>query len=306
MKKVLITGATSMLGSALTKVCVQNGVEVLAFLRKNTGKRGTLPASPLVTVYECEMSEYKSFRAQVPPCDVFYHFAWEGADRENRNNVPLQLQNATLCLDALRLAHRLGCRRFLFAGTQAEYGRVQGTISEAMRGAPENAYGMSKFYAGSLCAILAEQLGMEYLRTRIFSTYGKNDMPSTMIMYCIDMLLKGMRPSLTPCIQEWDYLYSHDAAKAFFALGTSGKSGQIYNIGSGQARPLLEYVETLRDAIDPSLPLGIGEIAYAPRQVMHLCADISLLSKDTGFTPSTPFAEGIRQTITWYKERQKQ
>ena len=63
--------------------------------------------------------------------------------------------------------------------------------------------------------------------------------------------------------------------------------------------------ETLRDAIDPALPLGLGEVPYGPLQVMHLQADTSALQEDTGWRPATPFEEGIRETIEWVRKETK-
>ena len=83
-----------------------------------------------------------------------------------------------------------------------------------------------------------------------------------------------------------------------------GRDGAVYCLGSGQARPLREYIYEIRDAIDPALPLGIGELAYYPNQVMHLEADISALRADTGFAPRYSFREGIRETIRWAREEQ--
>ena len=73
-------------------------------------------------------------------------------------------------------------------------------------------------------------------------------------------------------------------------------------LGSGESRPLYEYIYELRDAIDPNLPLGIGEIPYGPLQVMNLQADICELAKDTGFAPVYTFEKGIRETVEWYRE----
>ena len=77
----------------------------------------------------------------------------------------------------------------------------------------------------------------------------------------------------------------------------------VYPLGSGKARPLREYIEIMRDAIDPSLKLGFGEIPYAPLQVMHLQADITDLEQDTGFRPSVAFETGIQDTIEWMRCR---
>ena len=85
------------------------------------------------------------------------------------------------------------------------------------------------------------------------------------------------------------------------AKDLAGKTFQ----GSGTARPLREYIETLRDAIDLALPLGLGKIPYGPQQVMFLQADITQLAADTGFTPRTAFADGIRATIAWAKTQKQ-
>ena len=59
----------------------------------------------------------------------------------------------------------------------------------------------------------------------------------------------------------------------------------------------------MRDAVDPSLKIGIGELPYYPNQVMHLKADISNLVEDTGFIPEYSFEEGISETVEWVKRR---
>lgn len=116
-------------------------------------------------------------------------------------------------------------------------------------------------------------------------------------------MLRGEKPRLTAGEQLWDYLYTDDAAEALYRMALSGQNGAVYPLGSGQAFPLRSYVETLRDAIDPSLELGLGEISYSSRQVMRLQADISDLRRDTDFELKTPFEKGIRETIEWIRGR---
>jgi len=302
MKKIAVTGATGMIGAALVRYALSKGIEVLCITRKNSGRLNNLPKSDLMKIEYCDIDQYGSLALDVN-YDVFYHFAWDKTSNFYRDDVDTQTANIRYTLDALLLAKRMGCKKFIGAGSQAEYGRVSGTISSDMGVAPDSAYGVAKYAAGRLSAILAEQLDIEHIWTRIFSTYGINDMDSTMISYCIRSLLNKEMPKLTRCEQIWDYLYCDDAAKAFYLLGENGKNRKVYNIGSGIAKSLKEYVETIRNAIDPNLPLGIGEREYAPMQVMHLCADISELQKDTGFQPYTSFENGIKKTVEWYRTR---
>ena len=301
MKNVIITGATGMLGLALIDECTKNNTNVTVIIRDNSHKRNLIPVSEFITTVYCDVSGLRDLRLEERCYDAFYHFAWESTDNTSRNNVDIHNRNIGYTLDALRLAERVGCSRFIGAGSQAEYGRFEGVISPDMKVSPENAYGVAKYTAGKLSGILAEQLGIDFIWARIFSIYGVNDALSTMVMYCVDCLLRGVEPLLTPCEQQWDYLNCRDASRAMYLLGGCVANQRIYNIGSGTVRPLLEYVHAIRDAIDPSLPLGIGKREYALNQVMHLCADISGLKKDTGFSPSVLFQYGISETIKWYR-----
>ena len=94
----------------------------------------------------------------------------------------------------------------------------------------------------------------------------------------------------------WDYLYSGDAGRAFVLLGDRGVDGKTYVLGSGEVRPLRQYVEDIRDVVAPGAELAFGAIDYYPHQVMHLQADISELEKDTGWSPTLSFEEGIKKT----------
>lgn len=167
---------------------------------------------------------------------------------------------------------------------------------------PENGYGMAKLCAGLMSRTEAAALGVDHVWARVLSVYGPHDGPATMISGTIRALLAGQCPPLTKGEQQWDYLYSADAAEAFYLMALRGQNGSVYPLGSGQARPLKEYILALRDAIDPALSLGFGQVPYGPNQVMHLQADIAPLTRDTGFVPGTEFTEGIRKTIEWVRK----
>lgn len=302
MKKIVVTGATSMLGVALIKECIKNDIEVLAVIRPNSSNEYRIPKSSLIEVIECGLEDIEKIKEYTnKKYDTFYHFAWDATSKQNRGNVFLQDLNITYTLNAIRVAKQIGCKMFVGAGSQAEYGRISHTISPNTVACPEIPYGIAKYTAGKLGGILCKELDMKFIWTRIFSVYGIYDNDQTMIMYCIDKLLKSEKPELTKCEQKWDYLHCEDAARAFRLIGEKGKDQSIYCIGSGQVRPLYEYVKIINNTIDKNLEVGIGTVEYSPNQVMHLCADITNLTEDTGFMPNISFEEGINKTIKWFK-----
>lgn len=303
MKKIIITGPTGSIGLALIKQCIQNNIQVTAVCRPGSGRIQRIPEDERVQVVECPLNRLADLEEQLDSgYDVFYHFGWDGTFGNSRNNMQGQLTNIQYTLDAVELADKLKCRAFIGAGSQAEYGRVEGLLSAATPVNPENGYGIAKLCAGQMSRILCRQKNIRHIWTRILSIYGPGDGEATMVMSTIGKLLKGEVPDFTKSEQMWDYLYSEDAAKALFLLGDKGQDGKTYCIGSGQAKPLREYIETIRDSINPEAALGIGNIPYSDKQVMYLCADIQELKNDTGFTVDYTFEDGVKKTIEWYKE----
>jgi len=304
MKKVIITGPTGAIGHALIDECIDNDVEIFAVCRHNSRRSSFLPQNKLVHLVEVELADLQSAKKLIPhDCDALYHLAWAGTfGADARNNMPEQIKNIQYTLDAVKLASMCGCKTFIGAGSQAEYGRVEGKLSDKTSTFPDNGYGMAKLCAGQMSRIVAHKLDIKHMWTRILSVYGPYDGDYTMVMSTIHKLLEGEKPSFTKGEQMWDYIYTKDIGGIMFALGGEKSiDGKIYCIGSGTVRPLYKYIEDIRDAIDPKLQLGLGEIPYAPKQVMYLCADNTAIKNELGYTYRYDFITGIRETIEWVK-----
>ncbi|MBQ8356363.1 MAG: NAD(P)-dependent oxidoreductase [Clostridia bacterium] len=303
LKRAVITGPTGAVGTALCRELAENGIEVIAVCRPGSARLGAVPSHDLIRTVQCDVSNLADLPRLIPEgADAFYHLAWAHTTGAGRNDMPAQINNIRYTIDAVGAAHALGCQVFVGAGSQAEYGRVEGLLRPDTPCFPENGYGIAKLCAGQMSRIECAKLGLDHIWTRILSVYGPGDGAASMISSVIRSLLARERPALTAGVQLWDYLYSRDAATAFRLLAEHGVSGRIYPLGGGHARPLREYIEILRDSIDPALPLGLGEIPYGPLQVMHLEADITALKEDTGFVPATDFTDGIRATVRAYKK----
>lgn len=298
ISRAVLTGPTGSIGTALCRELANAGIKVYAVCRPGSPRAAAIPTHENIIRVDCDVTRLADLAELIPGgADVFYHFAWAHTTGAGRNDMPAQIDNIRYTIDAVHAAKALGCRVFVGAGSQAEYGRVEGTLRPETPCFPENGYGIAKHCAGRMSAIEAGKLGLDHVWVRILSVYGPGDGPNSMIPAVVRQLLEGQKPALTAGIQKWDYLYSGDAARAFRLVAEHGRSGKTYVLGSGIARPLKEYIEILRDSIDPALPLGFGEIPYGPLQVMHLEADITELKNDTGFCPQTVFADGIGKTI---------
>lgn len=298
MRRAIITGATGAIGSALIRELLKNDIEVLVFTRKDSKRNNVIPKHDLLRIRYFDLDELCNIQNDDgTEYDIFYHLAWAGTSGSGRNDRDLQEKNITYTLDAVRCAKRFSCRKFVGVGSQAEYGRKQTALKPQLSCEPENEYGRAKLIAGQKAEKLAHELNMAFNWVRVLSIYGPNDNENSLISYAIRELSKQKIPAFTPCEQIWDYLYSEDAAKAFLKVGEKGIDGKTYVLGSGTTKTLKEYLQILRDVIAPGMELGFGLKPYPEHQVMYLRADISDLTKDTGFLPETDFAEGIKKIV---------
>lgn len=305
MRRIVITGATGVIGMALINKCIEMGDEVLVLCNAQSARSKNIPKAANVRVVQCSMKDYALLNPDAlgvkTGYDVFYHFAWACTSGAGRNDLSAQEENIKYTLEAVKLASKLGCKTFVGAGSQAEYGRYECDLNENMMLRPENGYGAAKAAASMMSRLLCNQLGIKHIWTRVLSVYGPYDGPNTMISSIVCKLLKNEDAPMTAGEQIWDYLYSDDAAKAFYLLSESGVDGETYLIASGKSKSLIEYAKAIEKCVPSEGKIIPGAVAYSDKQVMHLGADISKLKKDTGFEPEVDFEEGIRRTAEYIK-----
>jgi nucleoside-diphosphate-sugar epimerase len=81
-------------------------------------------------------------------------------------------------------------------------------------------------------------------------------------------------------------------------IGEKGLNGKIYCLGSGIGKPLKEYLEVIKNIVNPEYNIRYGEIPYTEKSVKYLCAEISEMTKDKGGKPEISFEKGIKMIIT--------
>lgn len=304
-KKVVITGATGAIGRALIEVSIAAGYDVLAIIHRSSARAGELERIEHCRVLMLNQDEYGTALDEIPRQGIetdgytlFFHLAWMASFGKGREDLDLQIENIRAALAAVRLAKALNCSVFTGIGSQAEYGRCEGILSPETPAFPDTGYGVSKLCAGQMTRLECEKHGLRHIWCRVLSVYGPYDREQTLISTAVRQMLLDEETSFTPCDQLWDYIYSVDAARAILLAAEKGRDGQIYIIGSGKARPLREYIETVAVATGYSKEIGFGKRPYNDKQVMFLQADTSAL-QEIGFHQTVSFKEGIKRTIEW-------
>lgn len=296
-RNVVITGATSFIGVHLIREWAKRECTIYAIVRPNSKNLNRLPNETCVQVIELEMVEYQELPKHIKRADVFYHLAWEGARVPYRDNVQIQRNNYDSAVKAMEAAHEMVCSLFIGSGSQAEYGKTASPVEENAPCNPNTAYGKEKLHACETLADMAKQYDMKFIWTRIFSVYGKYDDPGTLIMSSIEKMKRNESIQVTACTQLWDYLYVEDAARAMVKFAEVDCENGIYNVASGNIRPLKEYVEEIRDVIGSESLIEYGAKSYGPDGPIDLQPNNSKVVKSLDWKVETTFAEGIKKCV---------
>ena len=306
--RCVVTGASGFLGGALVTRLVEQGSTVLAVVRPESKLWRLLPVIESIELAYASLQDISSIESQIVDFKpgIVYHAAWSGGDSSKYLNSLDQMTNVPGSLELVNLAGRAQAKAFIFFGSGVEYGKFRVPVSENDVAEPNNLYGATKLTTGIATKSLCDMWKMRYCCVRPFWTYGPKDSDLRMIPSLTEQLLDRKRPSLTKGDQLWDYLYIDDATDALVSLGQTPDAKGIFNLASGQAVPLRSVIEGIRDLIDPTLELGLGDVPYGPHQVMHLQASIDRLKEVTGWQPKVGLVDGLKATVAWHQTQRPQ
>lgn len=300
--RCLVTGASGFIGAAFVRKLLHHGHDVTVLLRPSTTPWRLGDSLDSVRIVYGDLKNLDALDAELRrnPIDAVCHLAWLGATAEHRNSPEQIATNAVGTLKLWEIARSAGCKSWIGLGSQAEYGPHGGVLEDSVHPVPVTAYGVAKLATGMMTSKMSELAGIRHVWVRMVSAYGPADDENRMIPSVIRALLAGGRPALTPGEQLWDFLYIDDVVSALYSLLEKGVDG-VYNLGSGSVTTIRAAVEQIRDLIDPSLPIGFGDVPYRPDQVMHQLADIRKLERATGWRPQVSLTEGLKQTVRWHQ-----
>lgn len=299
--RAIVTGANGFVGSNLVKKLVENNIEVLAIDLSFNPSR--LDNNNMIEKLELSIDNIQMLKDKVnKEFDLFYHFAWVGSAGPLRMDEKVQVQNAMWTVECLRVAKELGCKKFICAGSIMEFEAHAAMYAQGSKPALPYIYGVGKVLAHELCKPIANSLGIDLVWAYITNAYGVGEKSPRFINTTLRKIIKHEPLEFTAGTQNYDFVYIDDVANAFYLLGLHGKANKGYMIGSGNARPLKEFiVEMCNTNAGDNKPL-FGNVPFTGVNVDLDTFDISEIVNDCGFKAEISFAEGTRRTIEWLKE----
>ena len=289
-----------MIGSALTNKLLENNHEVIAVVRSNSKKIVVLNKSPNLSIVECNMEDYSELNNLIQgKVDVAISTAWNGTRGADRNDEELQIENYKNSISFLEAAISKECKKFLTAGSQAEYGlwTKSKKLTEEEIPHPNTQYGVYKLKFYEYTKEYCRSRECKLIEPRFFSLYGPKDYEGTLVISTLKKMLENKPCELTECIQLWDFLYIDDAIDGLVKLVEDDVPEGIYNFGSGYSAPLKEFVEQMKEITNSDSELRYGVIPYPATGIVNVNPDVSKLI-NCGWKQEVSFQKGVMKIVS--------
>lgn len=299
-KTVLITGITGFIGSHIAELFVKKNIQVIGLKRQTSDTwRCKDIESKIIWVDIDEKGEFKEELAQYS-FEIIVHSAWIGVDSNSRDDWKQQSKNLPFLISLLEVAKKASVKKFIFLGSQAEYGNIEGKISEKRKPNALNAYASIKLASLEIVKTYCELNSINWIWLRLFSLFGEKENQNWLIPSLVQKMHTTSHMDFTPGNQKYAYLFVNDFAEIMKKVITVPIKSGIYNISSNETRTIKSLVEDIRDYVNPEFILNFGVLKYRDNQSMHLEGDITKLISQIGDFEFTDFNIALHKSLNHY------
>lgn len=276
-KTILITGASGCLGRVLTTQLRSQGV-----YKVYASSRNLREVNIDFALDVCDSEKVKTALQDLKP-DIVFHLA-ATYSKNFEESYRINFASAKQLLDVV-VANHLSDTRIMLIGSAAEYGMVEkqdNPINEHFRLSPITTYGLTKSFQSLLTSHYHNTMQIDVLYSRIFNLYG-NNMDSSLLPGIIFSQIKKYKDGdiqkiITGDLSQYrDFISVESAAFLLEKIALLGKSGEIYNIGTGNAISCRQFVSKLlsENGLSENVVLESKQNLKNAKKVDFICADMS-------------------------------
>lgn len=204
----------------------------------------------------------------------------------------------------LETVRRHQVKRLIQISTDEVYGDIgEGAASESAPFRPSSPYAAAKAGGDHLCHAYYRTYQTPVIVTHSCNFYGSNQYPEKLIPLFITNLLAGKKvPLYGDGRQAREWIFTADHCRAIDLILHQGRLGESYNIGTGQRKKNIETARLILDLMGKD-ESDIEYVQDRPGHDGRYAINCDKLKRELGWEPEVPFVEGLKQTVSWYRNK---
>jgi len=310
VEKYLVTGGAGFIGSHIVETLLSQGHYVRVIDNFDTGNPDNIRHfSGELEIVEASITDRDAVQKAVSGIDYVFHEAARGSvPRSVADPLGTHDANVTGTIHVLKAAKEAGVRRVVCASSSSVYGETPVLPKEeSMKPLPQSPYALSKLMLEHYCEMFYKVYGLETVSLRYFNIYGPRQNPELQYAAVVPIFIKKMLQNM-PCTiygdgeQTRDFTFVRDCVAAnLMAAKHPNSPGTVLNVACGAQISVLELFHSIANMLD----YHIAPVHEAPRpgDVRHSRGSTAKMRDVMQFEPDVPLAEGLQETIGWYRSR---
>lgn len=313
--KILITGAAGFVGGHLIEALKDNCKnEISAFvLNEKEAGRVNLPKENIYLVDITNASKVKDTVKEVRPDMVFHLAAQSSVGLSWKHPALTYSVNITGTVNILEALKEFSPNaRILLVGSAEQYGSVaidEQPIKETQYLVGNNPYSVSKMAQEAAARLFLKDSNLQIIRVRAFNHIGAGQETKFVIPnWCSQVISMEKDLKKEPCLfvgninVKRDFTDVRDIVRAYILLAENGKSGEIYNVGSGISHSLEDVLKLIKEnSFRKDITWKVDESRLRPSDIEELCADVTKLKSTVDWEP----VYTLEQSVKWIMEEMR-
>ena len=309
--RYLVTGGAGFIGSNIVEELLKRNYTVRVLDNFSTGKRENLKEFQKdIELIEGDIRSFHIVQKAVKGIDVILHeAALPSVPRSINDPITSNEVNVVGTLNILDAAKENNVKRVVYASSSSVYGdNPELPKHEGMMPNPLSPYAVSKLAGEKYCQVYSRLYGIETVILRYFNVFGPRQDPNSEYSAVIPKFIKLISNNQRPTIygdgtQSRDFTYVANVVEANILAATKNiESGIVMNCACHGQVTLNSLIRELNELLNKE----VNPIYTEPRHgdIKHSFANIDLIEKKLGFSPSVEFKEGLKQTVNYFERMQ--
>ena len=303
---ILVTGAGGFVGAHLYATLLADRKDVFGTIRqKNSWRLRALGIEDADCVDLTNKSELRTYLDLIKPRTLF-NLAAYGAYSHQTSVENTYKVNLEVVENLAEWCSKNNCL-LIQTGSSSEYGTNCAGPSESSLPSPNSRYAVSKLAATNLLAYLSENSDLRSNVVRLYSIYGPLEDSSRLIPTLIRKGLDKELPSFSQVEITRDFVYVNDAVVALIKVGRHLELNQkfeIFNLATGTPTKMFDVAriskEVFRISQEPIFTQNLRKW-----DLTNWYGNPEKLKRIVGWKFSTSFEEGLKETLSWYRQKNR-